>query len=109
MLSGAIADSFAKILGETGESKLRSSFGIDFDFRDGEQGVSAFDTRTLSRSLETELEQITDFLFRERSSGEKDGLVVSLIDAVKELEGTFTDALHSGAGEPNGILVDLSV
>ncbi len=109
VLSGAISDTFAKILGETGESKLRSSFGIDFDFRDVERGVSAFDTRTLSRSLETELEQITDFLFRARSSGETDGLVVSLIEAVKELEGTFEDALRSSAGETSGILVDLSV
>ncbi len=109
VLSGAISDSFAKILGETGQSKLRSSFGIDFDFRDAERGVSAFDTRSLSRSLERELEQITDFLFRERSSGEKDGLVVSLIEAVKELESTFEDALRSGTGETSGILVDLSV
>ena len=66
--------------------------------------------RELTRSLDTDLEKVTDFLFRERSGSQKDRLVVSLIEAVKELEGVFKDALRStSGGETNGILVDLNV
>ncbi|MEE9279403.1 MAG: hypothetical protein V3V67_04450 [Myxococcota bacterium] len=101
-------ESFAKILGERGDS-LRSRFGIDFDFSNAEKGVSAFNTRSLARSLDEEFDGITDFLFRETSRGQKDGLVVSLIETLKELEGTFEAALRTTAGETSGILVDLSV
>jgi hypothetical protein len=107
VLAEAISESFSKILGETGETSLRSRFGIDFDFGDAERGVSAFDTRQLARSLDGKLEEITDFLFRERSGGEKDGLVVSLIETVKGLEEVFQDALRSTTGETSGLLVDL--
>ena len=108
-LTGTISDSFSKILDETGEDKLRSSFGIDFDFREAQGGIFGYNGYELANTLEEDLEQLTDFLFREDSKGKKEGLVVSLIETVRELEGMFQDALRPTSGDTNGLVVDLSV
>ena len=63
----------------------------------------------MANTLEEDLEQLTDFLFREDSKGKKEGLVVSLIETVRELEGMFQDALRPTSGDTNGLVVDLSV
>ena len=108
-LAGTISSSFSKILGETGEYRLRSSFGIDFNLDETERGIFAYDASLLTETLENDLETLTDFLFREDSRGEKEGLVVSLIETVKVLEGLFKDALRPTSGETSGLLVDLII
>ena len=108
-LAGTISDSFSKILGETGEYNLRSRFGIDFDFREGQDGVFGYNDSKLTNALEEDLEELTDFLFRGDSQGKKEGLVVSLIETVRELEDMFKDALRPTSGQTNGLLIDLSI
>ena len=108
-LTGTISDSFSKILGDTSEDKLRSRFGIDFDFREAQNGIFGYNGSQLADTLEEDLEQLTDFLFREDSKGKKEGLVVSLIETVRELEDMFRDALRPTSGELKGLVVDLSV
>ena len=108
-LTGTISDSFSKILGETSEYKLRSRFGIDFDFREAQNGIFGYNDRQLENALEENLEELTDFLFRGASNGKKEGLVVSLIETVRELEDMFQDALRPTSGDTNGLIVDLSL
>jgi hypothetical protein len=101
-LATAIAESFSEIPDQTDPSILDSGLGICFDFRNV-NCVFALDRRCLYRALVEDFDKLSDFLFRERSSGEKAGLVPSLIEAVKNLERLLEDVL---GGNRDGMSVE---
>jgi hypothetical protein len=106
-LRASITDAFSLILDASGRSIVRSGFGIDFDFRDSSRGVFDFDIRKFNRSASQKFDKLNDFLFRDRPDGEQDGLVVSLIEALKKLEIKLVDAL--GLSQEKGLMVDLAI
>ncbi len=106
-LVAAISKSSSEITGQTDPSTLDSGFGIRFDFRDVARGVFVLDRRRLAHSLTEDFDSLADFLFREASSGEKGGLVVSLIEAVKDLERMLEDVLAASSRQGGGMSMDV--
>jgi hypothetical protein len=104
-LRRVVADSFKDLVEDTTRSRLRSSFGINFDFRDSARDVFEYDLGRFRQAVESDFARLEDFLFKPGSSARTDGLVPALIDSLKSMQEAVTEALTSR--EQTGLLVDL--
>lgn len=105
-LETSIRDALKPILGESTADRLRSGFGLDFDFADGSQKVFTFESRPFHGALGDRFEDLADFLFHEGTGSESSGFVPTLMDKLDELAGSLVEDLAGSLTQ--GALADVS-
>lgn len=106
-LRTSIKDSFSEVLDGADRSILQSGFGIGFDFRDAARSVFDLDTRKFTQSASQSFDELNGFLLQDVADGEQDGLIVSLVGALREINSKLVDVLDSG--KATGLIVDLTI
>ena len=103
LLRETVTDTFGRFFDSAPGDRLRSGFGIDFDFRDAAADVLALDAARLERAAANDGAALRDFLFADGDA--KPGLIPAVIDAIGAFQGRLDRSL--GRVEPAGRLVDL--
>ena len=104
-LTAAVGGVFASYFDGAGATRLRSGYGIDFDFRPGAASPFQLDIERLDRALSRSFEDVHAFLFADDPDGPQ-GLIPALIERVQTLQELVGASLGRTSA---GYFVDLQV